>query len=294
MDGATVMEAVFDLPGDVPFYDLAPVYDFVYSRNFEYDRQATRVRNHARDDGVLELACGTGRLAARVAEDATYVGVDAAAPMLAVARRNVDAHLVRADVRRVALDRQFGVVALLGRSSAHFGQDDLRSVAAVALEHLEDGGFVLDAHDRATLEDGHATDDRYESDRWAVRYRGESTTTGVPTSTGSTSTIDHARCAAPSRASTGCGSGASRRYAGCSRTPASGLFGSTLPTAGSTRQPYRRNEATSPSARSSVTTSPSSSRSPTRSRSHVRPYSAADSLPSADEPSPPARTPSAV
>ena len=98
--------------------------------------------------------------------------------MLAVARRNVDAHLVRADVRRVVLDRPFGVVALLGRSSAHFGRDDLRSVAAVALEHLEAGGFVLDAHDRARLEDGHATDDRYDSDRWAVRYRGESTTTG--------------------------------------------------------------------------------------------------------------------
>jgi len=178
MDGATELEAVFDLPADVPFYALASVYDFVYSRNFEYDRQATRVRRHVRDEGVLELACGTGRLAARLQDAGTYVAVDAAAPMLAVARRVADAHLVRADVRRVAFDRPFGAVALLGRSSAHFGHDDLRSVATVALDHLEDGGFVLDAHHRATLADGHTIDDRYETDRWTVRYRGESTTTG--------------------------------------------------------------------------------------------------------------------
>jgi SAM-dependent methyltransferase len=178
MTDASGIQSVFDLPPEVPFYRLAPLYDFIYRHEFDYDRQAERVRGVASAAGVLELACGTGRLAARLA-DGEYVGVDAATPMLEVARRNVDARFVRADARQVAFDRSFGAVAMLGRSSAHFGVQDLRSVADVAREHLDDGGgFVLDAHDRATLEDGYSSDDRYETDRWTVRYRGESTTTG--------------------------------------------------------------------------------------------------------------------
>lgn len=172
------MEAVFDQPSDAGFYELAPLYDFVYRRGFDYGRQAARVRDERAEESVLELACGTGLLADRLAEEGSYVGVDSAAPMLAVASGRVDAPFVRGDARRVAFDRTFGAVAMLGRSSAHFGADGLESVAAVARDHLREGAFVLDAHDRAKLEDGHTTEDRYESDRWAVVYRGHSTTTG--------------------------------------------------------------------------------------------------------------------
>lgn len=166
MERATRMEDVLALPPDAGFYDLAPVYDFAYRRTLDYDRQADLVRQAAGDDGVLELACGTGALAERLAGDLTYVGVDTSAAILAVARRNANnPALVRGDARRVALDRRFGAVAMLGRSATHFGAEDLSAVATVARSHLADGAFVLDAHDRAALEDGYESRDRYEDDR---------------------------------------------------------------------------------------------------------------------------------
>lgn len=183
MQRATRMGDVLELPSDAAFYELAPVYDFVYRRSEDYDAQAAVVRDAAAGDDVLELACGTGALAERLADPGAYVGVDASASMLAVARRNVDAANVdaafaQADVRQVALDRQFDAVAMLGRAASHFDREGLSAVAAVARSHLAGGAFVVDAHDRAKLEDGHTTEDVYESPRWSVVYRGYSTVTG--------------------------------------------------------------------------------------------------------------------
>lgn len=181
------MEDVFDLPSDAAFYDLAPVYDFVYRRSEDYDAQAAVVRDAAAGDDVLELACGTGALAERLAASGGYVGVDASDAMLAVARRNVEeavpewdaaGSFVRADARRIAFDRRFDAVAMLGRTASHFDREDLSTVADVARGHLDGGAFVVDAHDRAKLEDGHTSEDVYESPRWSVVYRGYSTVTG--------------------------------------------------------------------------------------------------------------------
>lgn len=182
MDRPTRMADLFELPPDaeVGLYDLAPAYDFVYRRSFDYDRQAELVREAVGGEGVLELACGTGALAERLAGDRedAYVGLDASASMLAVASRNVEAAFVRGDARGVAFDRRFGAVAMLGRATTHFGREDLEAVAGVAREHLDDGEFVLDAHDRSAFVDGYTSEDRFEDDRWAVVYRGESTATG--------------------------------------------------------------------------------------------------------------------
>jgi SAM-dependent methyltransferase len=177
------MVDVLDLPSDAAFYELAPVYDFVYRRGEDYDAQAALVREAAGGGDVLELGCGTGALAERLSGSGSYVGVDASASMLAVARRNVDdaeadAALVRADARRVAFDRRFDAVAMLGRSASHFDREDLSAAADVARSHLTAGAFVVDAHDLATLEDGYTSEDVYESARWSVCYRGHSTRTG--------------------------------------------------------------------------------------------------------------------
>lgn len=184
----TRLTAVLELPTDAAFYDLAPVYDFVYRRSEAYDEQAALVRRATVGGDVLELACGTGALAERLAADGTYVGVDASGAMLAVARRNVeetdvrrnvDAAFVRGDARRITFDRRFDAVAMLGRTASHFDRADLVAVAGVARAHLEDGAFVVDAHDRAKLQDGYTTEDVHESDRWSIVYRGNSTQTGA-------------------------------------------------------------------------------------------------------------------
>ena len=183
MSRATRVRDVFDLPAGVPFYDLAPLYDFVYRRGEDYDEQAALVRGAAAGEDVLELGCGTGALAERLAPDGAYVGVDRSAAMLAVARRNVDdadvdAAFVRGDARRIAFARPFDAVAMLGRTASHLDRTDLSAVAGVARSHLDGGAFVVDAHDRATLEDGYTSEDVYETDRWSVVYRGYSTRTG--------------------------------------------------------------------------------------------------------------------
>lgn len=178
MQPATGISELFDRPIDGGFYELAPLYDLVYRRAFDYGAQAERVRDAAIDGRVLELACGTGALAERLVGAFEYLGVDASEAMLTVARLNVDATFLRADVRRTTFDRRFDAVALLGLSASHFGTDDLSDVATIARAHLDGGQFLLDAHDRAALEDGYTSEDRYETDRWSIVSRGESVTTG--------------------------------------------------------------------------------------------------------------------
>lgn len=178
MNRPTRTSDLFERPPDDGLYGLAPLYDFVYRRAFDYDGQAERVRAAGARESVLELACGTGALAERLAGSVEYLGVDVSAAMLAVARRNVDAHFVQADARRASFDRPFDVVALLGRSTGHLGTGGLSEVTSIAREHLDGGALLLDAHDRAVLEDGYTSEDHYGDDRWSIVYRGESHTTG--------------------------------------------------------------------------------------------------------------------
>lgn len=124
------------------------------------------------------MACGTGLLADRLVDDGGYIGVDATGEILQVASARVDAPFVLGDARQVGFDRTFGAVAMLGLSASHFGVEDLAATAGVALAHLDLGPFLLDAHDRAGLEDDYTMEDRYETDRWVVVYRGTSSTTG--------------------------------------------------------------------------------------------------------------------
>lgn len=187
MPRATRLADLLELPADADLYDLAPVYDLVYRRTEDYDEQAALVRDVATGEAILELGCGTGALAERLAASGEYVGVDASGAMLAVARRNVeetvdkgdaDAAFVRADARSVAFRRRFDAVAMLGRTASHFGRTELSAVADVARRHLDGGAFVVDAHDREKLEDGYTSEDVYESGRWSIVYRGYSTVTG--------------------------------------------------------------------------------------------------------------------
>ena len=101
---------------------------------------------------VLELACGTGRLTiplARAGLDVT--GLDAAAPMLALAGRKAAAagarvQFVKGDARRFRLGRRFKLVFLAFNSLQHFGRpEDLAGLFASVRRHLAPGGrFVFD------------------------------------------------------------------------------------------------------------------------------------------------------
>lgn len=102
---------------------------------------------------ILELGCGTGRVALRLAEAGhEVVGVDRSAPMLEIAERKRQAaaadvaarlQLVEADMRDLDLGRTFRVAVIAFRSFAHLLTigDQRRCLAAVH-RHLDPAGIL--------------------------------------------------------------------------------------------------------------------------------------------------------
>ena len=115
----------------------------------------------ARETGgpVLELACGTGRIALPLAERGLDItGVDASDGMLAIAERKSAAlppaarqrlTLVSQDMSELALDRRFGCIFVAFRSFQHLLTVDLQRRALAAMQrHLApDGRLALHLFD---------------------------------------------------------------------------------------------------------------------------------------------------
>ena len=104
-------------------------------------------------DPILELACGTGRVAFPLAEDGfNVVGVDRSRAMLAVAESKHRAadpavasrlEFVEADMRDVQLGRTFRLVIIAFRSFAHLlTVDDQRRCLENVHLHLDRGGLL--------------------------------------------------------------------------------------------------------------------------------------------------------
>lgn len=102
---------------------------------------------------VIELACGTGRVAIPLAEAGhEIVGVDRSAPMLAIAeekRRSAAADVaerfqfVEGDMRDLDLGRTFRLAIIAFRSFAHLlTVEDQRRCLATVHRHLEPGGIL--------------------------------------------------------------------------------------------------------------------------------------------------------
>lgn len=121
------------VPGDTDFF-------------MELAREA-----HAAGLAVLELACGTGRIAIPIArEGIRTVGVDADTGMLARAREKSagleNASWVEGDMRSFSLDDRFGLIYIPYRSFQHLLtiEDQLACLRCVH-KHLAPGGrFALD------------------------------------------------------------------------------------------------------------------------------------------------------
>lgn len=99
---------------------------------------------------VLELACGTGRVAIPIAQAGVpVVGVDSSKEMLARAQDKADMvdglplNLVQADMRTFSLDEQFGLAIVAANSFLHLIKpEDQRRALANIRRHLCDSGLL--------------------------------------------------------------------------------------------------------------------------------------------------------
>ena len=101
---------------------------------------------------VLELACGTGRIAILLAEHGLEVaGIDYSEPMLSVARskaerRQMQVDWILDDMRRFDIGRRYGSILLLHNALWHLHDlSDFEACMRCVKRHLAPGGyFVLD------------------------------------------------------------------------------------------------------------------------------------------------------
>lgn len=126
--------------------DLAQFYDLENGWGPDFDT-CLQLAGSARS--VLDLGCGTGQLAACLAEGREVVGVDPAAAMLDVARQRPGgdkATWVQAAAQSVRLGRTFDLVVLTGHAFQVFlTEEDQRAVLATIAAHLTPAGrFVFD------------------------------------------------------------------------------------------------------------------------------------------------------
>jgi SAM-dependent methyltransferase len=125
-------------------------YDAQYRNYIEdipfYLRQAERY-----GDPVLELACGTGRIAVPLAQQGFQVtGLDISEPMLSQARQKaatlgVSVDWIQADMRSFSLSRRFALIFIAFNSISHLhDRESLEAFFSCIRAHLaEDGRFVV-------------------------------------------------------------------------------------------------------------------------------------------------------
>ncbi len=138
-------DPLYDDPGLVQFYDLengwGPDFDL-----------CARLAGEARS--ILDLGCGTGELAAKLAGTCEVVGVDPAAAMLDIARARPGGDKVEwieGDARDLRLDRRFDLILLTGHAFQVFltPEDQLAALRTIALHLNPRGRFIFDSRNPA-------------------------------------------------------------------------------------------------------------------------------------------------
>jgi 2-polyprenyl-3-methyl-5-hydroxy-6-metoxy-1,4-benzoquinol methylase len=140
---------MFDYSGYLEGYRDAQAYDV---EDGDYDVDYPLTAQLARELGgpLLDLACGTGTMAIRMAEQGYEVtGVDIIPEMIAWASQKALSHGVSiewavADARTFHLHRQFTFIYMLGNAFQHFlTRADQEALLACVREHLRPEGCFL-------------------------------------------------------------------------------------------------------------------------------------------------------
>lgn len=178
----TVAEVVAQLDATEPetaalYGTLAPVYEFVVEHAGVPETQFSTVRGTLPEatSTVVEYACGTGGLLARLAAHYDVVGLDRSRQQLSLARRKTDAPLVQGDVRRPPFDEQFDAALLLGHSLGHLtGEGDVEQCFDAVARSLAPGGvFLFDCHSLASHDEPVVRENVGDGDRFHVTHEAE-------------------------------------------------------------------------------------------------------------------------
>ncbi|WP_225581714.1 class I SAM-dependent methyltransferase [Myroides odoratimimus] len=123
----------------VQFYD----YDNLWENEERYVQLAEKVKS------VLDLGCGTGRLASALAEKGKdVVGVEYAQAMLEKAKkRSSEVKWVQGDARTIRLEQKFDLIILSGHVFQVFlTKEDRLAVLETIKVHLNEGGrYIFDS-----------------------------------------------------------------------------------------------------------------------------------------------------
>jgi SAM-dependent methyltransferase len=137
---------------------LARLYHEMYQSIFDYQAQfqtAHAIFKTRSARRVLELGCGAGNLAPWFeAAGYDYTGMDAAAPMLAIARReHPTSRFVRGDMRRFTVRRRVDAVLVAGRTFSYMtsNEDVLRALRRIRQSLRPGGVLVFDSFDARTI-----------------------------------------------------------------------------------------------------------------------------------------------
>ncbi len=172
---------------DAAFTLIAPYYDELM-HNVPYDfwvRYLLKLvdRYRLRVQSILDLACGTGNVAIRLARLGYEVwGIDISAPMVAEAKRKAQAegvgiHYEVQDAAQLQLGRRFDlVISLFDSLNYILSPEHLQEAFRRVYAHLEPGGaFIFDVNTEYALREGLFDQDNLTSRRrllyrWKSRY----------------------------------------------------------------------------------------------------------------------------
>jgi 2-polyprenyl-3-methyl-5-hydroxy-6-metoxy-1,4-benzoquinol methylase len=128
-------------------YQHPALYDCEYG-NFTQDFDI--FSNYSNSGGVLDLACGTGRLTIELAKRGLQcVGIDKSASMLSMAQAKSKAlglniFYLQEDIRKFQLEQKFDLITMAGNSfQALLNESDQRSCLACVSWHLKRCGFFI-------------------------------------------------------------------------------------------------------------------------------------------------------
>lgn len=139
------------------YKEFANIYDELIYEDINYDKVAEKIvklcnENNINFEDYLDLACGTGNVAVRVAKYFKSIyAVDLSNDMLNVAfdkfkKNRIKAKVICQDMSELSLNRKFNLITSVLDSTNYITEDeDLSNYFSSVYEHLkEDGLFIFD------------------------------------------------------------------------------------------------------------------------------------------------------